>query len=78
MFILIFNNSYHIIFSVNNRSTSQHDQDSDEDSEDPALMVVPGSSKSVSGVSRYRDFIGCLPVDLSKRILGQSAHRQHY
>ncbi|XP_018521799.2 LOW QUALITY PROTEIN: F-box and WD repeat domain containing protein 10B [Lates calcarifer] len=42
----------------------------DEDSDDPALMVVPGSSKSVSGVSRYRDFIGCLPVHLSKRILG--------
>ncbi|XP_051274727.1 F-box/WD repeat-containing protein 10 isoform X2 [Dicentrarchus labrax] len=55
-------------FNVRSRSTNQRDQD--EDSEDPALMVVPGSSKSVSGVSRYRDFIGCLPVDLSKRILG--------
>ncbi|XP_023127066.2 F-box/WD repeat-containing protein 10 isoform X2 [Amphiprion ocellaris] len=33
-------------------------------------MVVPGSSKSVSGVGLYRDFIGCLPVHLSKRILG--------
>ncbi|XP_034415228.1 F-box/WD repeat-containing protein 10 [Cyclopterus lumpus] len=41
-----------------------------QDSEDPALMVVPGSSKSVSGVSKHRDFIGCLPVDLSKRVLG--------
>ncbi|XP_047464598.1 F-box/WD repeat-containing protein 10 [Mugil cephalus] len=40
------------------------------DSEDPALMVVPGSSKSVSGVTQYRDIIGSLPVDLSKRILG--------
>ncbi|KAF3853853.1 hypothetical protein F7725_014541 [Dissostichus mawsoni] len=40
------------------------------DSEDPALMVVPGSAKSASGVSRYRDFIRGLPVDLSKRILG--------
>lgn len=59
-------------FSVSSRCTIQHDQDSDEDSEDPALMIVPGSSKSVSGVSRYRDFIGCLPVDLSKRILGES------
>uniref|UniRef100_A0A3Q3RNS5 F-box and WD repeat domain containing 10 n=1 Tax=Mastacembelus armatus TaxID=205130 RepID=A0A3Q3RNS5_9TELE len=28
---------------------------------DPALMVVPGSLKSMSGVSRYRDFIGRLP-----------------
>uniref|UniRef100_A0A3Q1BDQ1 F-box and WD repeat domain containing 10 n=1 Tax=Amphiprion ocellaris TaxID=80972 RepID=A0A3Q1BDQ1_AMPOC len=50
--------------------SSQHDVDS----EDPALMVVPGSSKSVSGVGLYRDFIGCLPVHLSKRILGKSAH----
>ncbi|XP_026207544.1 CMT1A duplicated region transcript 1 protein [Anabas testudineus] len=56
-------------FNVSSCSNNQHDQDN-EDSEDPALMVVPGSSKSVSGVSRYRDFISCLPVDLSKRILG--------
>ncbi|XP_028989366.1 LOW QUALITY PROTEIN: F-box/WD repeat-containing protein 10 [Betta splendens] len=47
--------------------STNRDQDSDED---PALMVVPGSTNSVCGVSRYRDFIGCLPVDLSKRILG--------
>lgn len=59
---------------VSSYSTNQHDQDNDEDSEDPALMVVPGSSKSVSGVSQYRDFIGCLPVHLSKRILGKSIH----
>lgn len=59
--------------SVSSYSTNQLDQDN-EDSEDPALMVVPGSSKSVSGVSRYRDFISCLPVDLSKRILGKSIH----
>ncbi|XP_070783545.1 F-box and WD repeat domain containing protein 10B [Enoplosus armatus] len=57
-------------FNVSSHNTNQHDQDSDEDSEDPALMVVPGSSKSVSGVSRYKDFISCLSVDLSKRILG--------
>nr|XP_046232611.1 F-box/WD repeat-containing protein 10 [Scatophagus argus] len=56
--------------NVSNRCSTEHDQDSDEDLEDPALTVVPGSSRSVSGVSRYRDFIGCLPVDLSKRILG--------
>uniref|UniRef100_UPI0037E8EB47 F-box and WD repeat domain containing protein 10B n=1 Tax=Semicossyphus pulcher TaxID=241346 RepID=UPI0037E8EB47 len=55
-------------FNVN--TLNHHDEDSDEDSEDPALMVVPGSLRSVSGVSRYRDFIGCLHVDLSKRILG--------
>ncbi|XP_028332504.1 F-box/WD repeat-containing protein 10 [Gouania willdenowi] len=41
-----------------------------EDLDEPALMVVPGSSKSFSGVSRYKDFIRCLPVCLSKRILG--------
>ncbi|XP_045924101.1 F-box/WD repeat-containing protein 10 [Micropterus dolomieu] len=58
------------LLQFNVSSRNKHDQDSDEDSEDPALMVVPGSSKSVSGVSRYRDFIACLPVDLSKRILG--------
>ncbi|KAI3365072.1 hypothetical protein L3Q82_010192, partial [Scortum barcoo] len=57
-------------FNESSHSAKRHDEDSDEDSEDPALMVVPGSSKSVSGVSRYRDFISCLPVDLSKRILG--------
>lgn len=75
-FALLICNSNHMVtfmsFSVSSRSTIRHDQDSDEDSEDPALMIVPGSSKSVSGVSRYRDFIGCLPVDLSKRILGES------
>ncbi|KAF0025705.1 hypothetical protein F2P81_022586 [Scophthalmus maximus] len=52
------------------RNANQSDQDTDDDSDDPALTVVPGSSKSASGVSRYRDFVGCLPVDLSKRILG--------
>lgn len=60
-------------FSVRSYSTDEIHQDN-EDSEDPALMVVPGSSKSVSGVSRYRDFISCLPVNLSKRILGKSIH----
>ncbi|KAF7668184.1 hypothetical protein LDENG_00028460 [Lucifuga dentata] len=45
-------------------------ESSEENSEDPALMVVPGSSASMSGVSQYRDFIGCLPVQLAKRILG--------
>ncbi|XP_028422735.1 F-box/WD repeat-containing protein 10 [Perca flavescens] len=54
-------------FNASSRRTSRHYRVSDDD---PALMVVPGSSKSVSGVSRYLDFIGCLPVDLSKRILG--------
>ncbi|XP_071318147.1 F-box and WD repeat domain containing protein 10B isoform X2 [Trachinotus anak] len=57
-------------FNSSSSSVNHYDQDTAGDSEDPALMVVPGSSKSVSGVSRHRDFIGCLPVDLSKRILG--------
>ncbi|XP_075071339.1 F-box and WD repeat domain containing protein 10B [Mixophyes fleayi] len=37
---------------------------------DPALMVVPTSFQSTSGVRRYKDFIRCLPVHLSKKILG--------
>ncbi|XP_035657132.1 F-box and WD repeat domain containing protein 10B isoform X2 [Oncorhynchus keta] len=48
-------------------------EDSDTDStcsDDPALMVVPRSSTSLSGVRRYRDFIRGLPVHLAKRILG--------
>ncbi|CAJ1080076.1 CMT1A duplicated region transcript 1 protein [Xyrichtys novacula] len=57
-------------FNGSSHNKMEHHVDSDEDSEDPALMVVPGSFRSVSGVSRYRDFIGCLHVDLSKRILG--------
>uniref|UniRef100_A0A3Q1HJ97 Uncharacterized protein n=1 Tax=Anabas testudineus TaxID=64144 RepID=A0A3Q1HJ97_ANATE len=72
----IYNKTYMTYYILNlfySCSNNQHDQDN-EDSEDPALMVVPGSSKSVSGVSRYRDFISCLPVDLSKRILGKSIH----
>ena len=39
-------------------------------SDDPALMVVPNSARSLSGVGRYRDFIRRLPVHISKRILG--------
>ncbi|XP_063817096.1 F-box and WD repeat domain containing protein 10B [Pseudophryne corroboree] len=38
--------------------------------DDPALMVVPTSFQSISGVRRYKDFIRCLPVHLSKKILG--------
>ncbi|KAL0983783.1 hypothetical protein UPYG_G00132750 [Umbra pygmaea] len=47
-------------------------EDGDTDSccsDDPALMVVPRSSTSLSGVSRYRDFIRRLPVHLAKKIL---------
>ncbi|KAK2876194.1 hypothetical protein Q8A67_020290 [Cirrhinus molitorella] len=54
-----------------NRRTKCQDSDSDySDDPDPALTVVPRSSKSLSGVSRHRDFIRSLPVDIAKRILG--------
>ncbi|XP_036427711.1 CMT1A duplicated region transcript 1 protein [Colossoma macropomum] len=56
------------------------DSDTHSDSsEDPALMVVPRSSKSMSGVSLHRDFIRRLPVDIAKRILGllDTATLQH-
>lgn len=42
---------------------------SDSDSVDPAILIIPTSSKAYSGVSRYRDFIGSLPVHLTKCIL---------
>lgn len=38
--------------------------------EEPVLNVVPGTSASLSGVSRHRDFIRSLPVHLAKWILG--------
>ncbi|XP_077056463.1 F-box and WD repeat domain containing protein 10B isoform X3 [Siphateles boraxobius] len=47
------------------------DSDSDNsDGPDPALTVVPRSSKSLSGVSRHKDFIRRLPVGIAKIILG--------
>ncbi|KAM5135252.1 F-box/WD repeat-containing protein 10 [Mantella aurantiaca] len=38
--------------------------------DDPSLMVVPTSFQAASGVRKYKDFIRCLPVHLSKKILG--------
>ncbi|XP_066441958.1 F-box and WD repeat domain containing protein 10B-like [Eleutherodactylus coqui] len=38
--------------------------------DEPFLMVVPTSFQSTCGVRRYKDFIRCLPVHLSKKILG--------
>ncbi|XP_075702370.1 F-box and WD repeat domain containing protein 10B-like [Rhinoderma darwinii] len=38
--------------------------------DDPSLMVVTTSFQSTSGVRKYKDFIRCLPVHLSKKILG--------
>ncbi|CAL8302794.1 unnamed protein product [Lota lota] len=40
------------------------------DGEDPAFMVIPRSSASMSGVGRHRDFLRCLPIHLAKRLLG--------
>ena len=37
---------------------------------DPTCLVVAGSAKAHSGVSRYKDFIQGLPVHLSKYIMG--------
>lgn len=42
-----------------------------ESSDDSGFTVIPGSSKSLSGVSRYRDLIQRLPVNVAKRILGK-------
>uniref|UniRef100_A0A4W3JTB3 Uncharacterized protein n=1 Tax=Callorhinchus milii TaxID=7868 RepID=A0A4W3JTB3_CALMI len=44
--------------------------DPSQNSENPALMIVATSFKSTSGVSKNKDFIRCLPVHLSKYILG--------
>ncbi|XP_030063946.1 CMT1A duplicated region transcript 1 protein [Microcaecilia unicolor] len=38
--------------------------------DEPALMLVPTSYQSSSGLSQFKDFIRCLPVHLSKYILG--------
>uniref|UniRef100_A0A3Q3A3B3 F-box and WD repeat domain containing 10 n=1 Tax=Kryptolebias marmoratus TaxID=37003 RepID=A0A3Q3A3B3_KRYMA len=70
-FLLQFQHSNQmLLISVGSHNPSQQESDPD----DPALMVVPGSSKSVSGVSQYRDFVSCLPVNLSKRILGNPTY----
>ncbi|RXN02136.1 F-box/WD repeat-containing protein 10 [Acipenser ruthenus] len=50
-------------------STECSDEDS-VSSDHPALMIVPTSFQSTSGVSRYRDFLRGLPVHLAKCILG--------
>lgn len=48
-----------------------HSEETDYNAQDdPSLMVVPTSFQSTSGVRKYKDFIRCLPVHLSKKILG--------
>lgn len=50
-----------------------HSEETDHTAQDdPSLMVVPTSFQSTSGVRKYKDFIRCLPVHLSKKILGMS------
>ncbi|XP_069808291.1 F-box and WD repeat domain containing protein 10B-like [Dendropsophus ebraccatus] len=49
-----------------------------ETQEDPSLMVVPTSFQSTSGVRKYKDFICCLPVHLSKKILGYLKKKHLY
>lgn len=56
----------------NKRKGRDSDSDSSDDP-DPALTVVPRSSKSMSGVCRHKDFIRSLPVDIAKIILGKSS-----
>ena len=46
------------------------DGESESGSLDPACLVVPSSVKAYSGVVRHRDFVRCLPVHLSKSVLG--------
>ncbi|XP_069606722.1 F-box and WD repeat domain containing protein 10B isoform X1 [Ranitomeya imitator] len=46
--------------------------------DDPSLMVVPTSFQSTSGVRKYKDFIRCLPVHLSKKILGYLKKKHLY
>ncbi|KAK3529490.1 hypothetical protein QTP70_031730 [Hemibagrus guttatus] len=63
--------SWNVVEDVVLRGERLKSSDADwDDVEDPALMVVPRSSKSMSGVSQHRDFIRALPVGLAKRILG--------
>ncbi|XP_073415734.1 F-box and WD repeat domain containing protein 10B isoform X2 [Dendrobates tinctorius] len=50
----------------------------DRTQDDPSLMVVPTSFQSTSGVRKYKDFIRCLPVHLSKKILGYLKNKHLY
>ncbi|KAM4032430.1 F-box and WD repeat domain containing protein 10B-like [Anomaloglossus baeobatrachus] len=50
----------------------------DRTQDDPNLMVVPTSFQSTSGVRKYKDFIRCLPVHLSKKILGYLKKKHLY
>ncbi|XP_019711782.1 CMT1A duplicated region transcript 1 protein [Hippocampus comes] len=56
--------------STSKQSNSASKDDSTKDAIFPVLPVPAGSSKSLLGFSRPRDFIGGLPTELSKRILG--------
>ncbi|XP_057682842.1 F-box/WD repeat-containing protein 10 [Corythoichthys intestinalis] len=59
---------------VKSCSSKQREQASGDNLQDDMILLVgavpQGSSRSSFGLSRPRDFIGGLPADLSKRILG--------
>ena len=54
---------------INDDSGDESEEESELDSIDPTCMVIPTSAKAYSGVFRYKDFIRCLPVHISKYIL---------
>lgn len=56
--------------TTSKQCNSASKEDSTKDAIPPVLPVPPGFSRSLLGLSRPRDFIGGLPTELSKRILG--------
>ncbi|KAA0724965.1 F-box/WD repeat-containing protein 10 F-box and WD-40 domain-containing protein 10 [Triplophysa tibetana] len=67
---LQFNNA-DVCHSAKNWDERNGNGDSGSDgSDDSTLTVIPGSSKSSSGVSHYRDLIRRLPLNVAERILG--------
>uniref|UniRef100_A0A7M4FVU9 F-box and WD repeat domain containing 10 n=1 Tax=Crocodylus porosus TaxID=8502 RepID=A0A7M4FVU9_CROPO len=51
-------------------NSEKEDELSTASSINPALTLIPASLQSASGVNKYKDFIRCLPIHLSKYILG--------
>ena len=62
-----------VLHSVHSKETKDSELLSsnsvEEHSIDPAVLILTMSSKAYSGVSQYKDFIGCLPVHLALFIL---------
>ena len=55
-------------FSEDYMSGDDDDEEEDYVSLDPSVIVVASPSQAYLGVSKYKDFIRCLPVHLSKKI----------